>query len=82
MKNKLHYNKRYDYLQPNKINMLVKLNTMIKKYVNHSSIFNRYKIKTHNVHATTYGILKGTFQVNKNNEVNNWFLEKEFACNC
>lgn len=58
--------------------MLGKLNIVIKKYVNHSSIFNKYKIKTRNVHATTYGILKGTFQVNKNNDVNNWFAEKEF----
>src|SRR5690606_24423257 len=78
MRNKLQYNKIYDYLQPNEISLLGKLNIVIKKYVNYSSIFNKYKIKTRNVHATTYGILKGTFQVNKNNEVNNWFAEKEF----
>lgn len=43
MKNKLQYNKIYDYLQPNEISLLGKLNIVIKKYVNHSSIFNKYK---------------------------------------
>lgn len=59
MKNKLIYNPTYDHLSDVEIKILAELGDAIQSYVRKTPQVNNINYKTRDVHATTYGALKG-----------------------
>lgn len=77
MRKKLVYHKKYNELSPKENRLLNVLTKAIKSFVSISPKLNKKQIKTRDVHATTYSVLKGKLFIDSTFEKLNIFPSSE-----